>query len=651
MKKPIPFSRTSLVSFSFVVLLAFSCNSKKMELSVASPDQKIKVNMSVAKNGVPLYSVVYGEDTVILPSALGIKMEHEDFTSGLSLKTVSDVNVIHDEYQLHYGKRLNNSYTAHEKIYHFENAAGKAVDIIFRVSNDGIGFRYYFPGQTEEMKKIVEEKTSFHFTSNTKAWLQPMSKAKTGWRETNPSYEENYVQHVSAGTKSPIGEGWVYPALFNKGETWMLITETGLGRNYCGTKLISKSENAMKVGFPQEKEVFPGGPLNATSTLPWYSPWRVIAIGSLGTIIESTLGTDLADPAIEMDESFIKPGYASWSWAILKDNSVNYAVQKNFIDYAAKMNWAYCLVDVNWDTTIGYDSIAALSKYAQSKDVGLILWYNSSGDWNSTDYHPKSKLLTHEDRVAEFGRLKEMGIKGIKVDFFGGDGQSMIAYYHDIFQDAAKYGLLINCHGATLPRGWHRTYPNLMTIEAVKGFEFITFEQGNADRAPSHCAILPFTRNAFDPMDFTPMCLYKIPGVDRKTTSAFELALPVLFLSGIQHLAETPEGMSHVPGFVKTYLQNLPAQWDETKFIDGYPGKLVVLARRAGDVWHVVGINGEEKEKSLTLDLSFLGDGKKGILITDGEEDLSFIREEVAISDAFKINLKSAGGFVLKIKG
>jgi hypothetical protein len=314
------------------------------------------------------------------------------------------------------------------------------------------------------------------------------------------------------------------------------------------------------------------------------------------------------------------------------------------------MNWQYCLIDADWDRKIGYEKIKDLAEYAKTKNVGLLLWYNSAGDWNTVKYTPKNLLLTHENRIKEFSRLKEMGIKGIKIDFFGGDGQSVIKYYVDILKDAAQYGLMVNFHGATLPRGWHRTYPHLMTTEAVRGFEMVTFEQPDADKQPTHCAMLPFTRNAFDPMDFTPMNLYKIPTkVQRKTSSGFELALSVLFVSGIQHFAESPEGMAHVPENVKQFLRDLPAQWEDMKFIEGFPGKYAVLARKSGSKWYISGINAESTAKEISLNLSSFGK-KKATLITDGAEPLTFATENNIKTKTKQITIKPTGGFVLVLE-
>jgi hypothetical protein len=448
------------------------------------------------------------------------------------------------------------------------------------------------------------------------------------------------------------GAGWVFPALFNYGKYWVLISETASDRNYSGCRLKQHSAgNEFFIGFPQEAENFQNGPVNPELKLPWYTPWRIIVIGdSLKTIAESTLGTDLAEPLKLKDISFVKPGRASWSWITLKDDSIVYGVQKQFIDFAADMGWEYCLIDANWDTQIGYDKIKELAKYAKKKKVGLILWYNSAGNWNSVTFTPKDKLLTHEGRVKEFGRLKEIGIKGIKVDFFGGDGQSVMVYYQGIIEDAAQFGLIVNCHGATLPRGWQRRYPNLLTVEAVKGFEYVTFEQGNADLEPNHCCVLPFTRNVFDPMDFTPVCFTEVPNIKRVTTNGFELALSVIFTSGIQHFAQTPEGMAAVPDYVKDFMREIPSRWDDTRFIDGYPGKYVVIARRFKNSWYVGGINGENIEKNISLDLSFIK-SRKGVLITDGIDNRSFDMQKITIATGkpLGIRLKGNGGFVMKI--
>jgi alpha-glucosidase len=641
--------RTFLCLLSFVLGIA----SIRAQQVVLSPDGKIKATVYTGKEGKVSYSISYNGSEVLKESKLGLIREDADLSMSLQPAGVTPVKKIKDRYYSVNAKKSTLVYAANRRVFHFLGDGGSVMmDIIFQVSNDGVAFRYQLLDKSTIAKSITEELTTFHFPGDTKGWLQPMSKARSGWEHSNPSYEEHYLQGISVNDSSPIGEGWVYPALFKTGNTWMLITETGLGRTSCGTRLKTGSTDELKIAYPDSLEAFPGGKWKPYSTMPWTSAWRIVAIGSLKTIAESTLGTDLAQPGARIDTSFVKPGKASWSWIMSKDNFIVYDEQKKYIDFASAMNWQYCLVDVDWDTKIGYEKITELAAYAKTKNVGLLLWYNSSGDWNTTKYHPKSALLTHEQRVKEFSRLQSMGIKGVKIDFFGGDGQSMMNYYMDILEDAAPYKLLINFHGATLPRGWQRTYPHLMTTEAIRGFEMITFGQGDADKEASHCTLLPFTRNAFDPMDFTPMNLYKIPTQSkRKTSSAFELALSVVFLSGIQHFAESPDGMSHVPGYVKTFLQQLPVHWDDTRFIDGFPGKEVIIARRSGATWYIAGINGENVEKNWEIDLGFLKK-KKLDLITDGREELSFMQETQLLNPGKKlrIKVKAAGGFVVVVR-
>lgn len=631
----------------FVALLQKVNAQTKYEIS--SPDQSLKVNV-ILKDKQLFYQVSRNGAEVLNTSTLGLVSTDADFSKNLSLLSVSKSETVKDTYTLKNAKRLINNYAASKRVIHLENGDKKKLDVIFQVSNDGIAFRYYFPERDTKTSKLSAEKTSFHFFKSSKAWMQPMSVAKTGWESTNPSYEEYYKKEINVGTPAPTDAGWVYPALFNYKDTWLLVSETGLDGNYCATRLKQNSPDGnYEVGFPDQREAFTGQNVNPESTLPWYTPWRIIAIGSLKTITESTLGTDLAYPA----KSNINPdqfqlGKASWSWIILKDNSIKYDVQKKYIDFAADMKWEFCLIDVNWDTTIGFPKMQELADYAKSKNVGLILWYNSAGAWNTVKYTPKNKLNVKESRLQEFAMLQKMGIKGIKVDFFGGDGQSMIKYYLEIFEDAAKFGLSVNCHGATLPRGWQRTYPNLVTMESIKGMEFITFEQENANEEPAHATTIPFTRNVFDPMDFTPMSLNKLPNINLKTTSTFELALPILFHSGVQHLAETPEGMAKVPAFVKTFLQEFPASWTDTKLIDGYPGKFVVMARKAGNKWYIGGINGENAAKEVIFDTAKFG--KKAKLIVDGKEDQSFVQSELNTDTKTKVNMKPYGGFVLVVE-
>jgi hypothetical protein len=633
-----------------LLMFAIGCAPKRSNQRFASPDGRISLDFRVV-DGTPHYAVLLDGRPALQESKLGLVRDDEDFSTGLSLLSVTAPRRVEDHYEILTAKRRSNTYIANGRTFHLQTQGGKKLDIVFQISNDGVAFRYVFPERSDVIHAIKEEVTSFRMNPGTLAWLQPMSAAKSGWQRTNPSYEEYYQKEIAAGTPSPLGAGWVFPALFKSGDTWLLLSETSLGRGYCGARLRHESpDGEYAIGFPDPRETMNDQPVNPHSTLPWSTPWRLIVIGDLKTIAESTLGIDLAEkPTVSFDATGA-PGKSSWSWVLLGDRNTNFDTQKRFIDYAADMGWSYCLVDALWDVQIGYDRMKELADYASRKKIGLILWYNSNGSWNGAPQTPKDHMYPRENRIAEFEKLKAMGIKGLKVDFFGGDGQAVINYYIDILEDAAKYGLAINFHGATLPRGWQRTYPNLMTMEAIKGFEFVTFEQQNADNEPSHAATIPFTRNVFDPMDFTPVCLDRINGrVQRRTTSAFELALAVLFTSGIQHYAEIPEGMAKMPPYVQDFMKQVPAVWEDVRFIDGYPGQWVAIARKGNGRWYLAVINGEGREKAVSLDLSSIPGIRTLTLISDGDGSEHFTRRQTAIDAGKKLDLtlKPNGGAVV----
>jgi alpha-glucosidase len=637
--------------FSIFFILSFYASALCADrYTIKSPDTRISVAVWLTPNGEPAYSVVHSGSTVLKQSKLGIVRSDGDFSSNLTLDSVSDVQSVSDKYTLLHGKRLICTYSGNKRVFFLKNAVSQKLEIIFQVSNDGAAFRYHFPGETDSTVKIFKEVTSFHFDLSTKAFLQPCDDARTGWSYASPSYENYYQMDIPAGTIGPNQAGWVMPALFHFGKYWMSITETALDTNYCGSRLSQFSpDGEYAIQFPEPQESKSGGAVLPQSRLPWYTPWRIIAVtDNLADLVESTIETDLATPAQYNVSSWLQPGVSSWSWVILKDSATEYQTQRQFIDFAAAMHWKYCLIDALWDTQIGYDKVGQLVNYAKTKNVKILLWYNSAGDWNTTTLTPRDKLLTEKTRHAEFQKLKEMGVSGVKVDFFGGDGQSMIHYYIDILKDAAQYSLAVNFHGATFPRGWSRTYPNLMSMEAIRGEEYVTFGQYFADNQPSHCAVIPFTRNLFDPMDFTPVNFSGIPNEKRRTTGGFEIALSVIFTSGIQHIAETPAGMAAQKDFVQRYMSTLPDRWDDVKFIDGYPGKYVVLARKSGSAWYIAGINGENSPRTITLEVPFVSAGSKGVLIGDSDTEKDFIERKVDFSKPIQLILQPYGGFVIK---
>jgi alpha-glucosidase len=646
------FRQVALPCLAVLLLTTAHARAADGYRSVKSPNGRIELRFWVDAQGVPRYRAYLGGKEILAESRMGLVRDDEDFSRGLVLVSEGPLERVQDRYELLTSKRRLNAYVGQRRVFHLQTASGRKLQIIVQVSDDGVAFRYHFPERSEQAHRLVSEASSFRFLPGTRAYLQPVAVAKSGWAETNPSYEEIYETDIVVGTPSPSGVGWAYPALFQSGNTWLLVSETGLGRTYAGTRLQSTWRSPeYSVAFPSPLEGTRGGPVNPESTLPWLTPWRLIVIGDLATIVESSLGTDLADkPVTGAKTPPDAPGKASWSWPLLKDTKTELQTQKRFVDYAAEMGWRYTLVDALWEKQLGYDKLKELVDYARGKGVRILVWHNSAGDWNAAPYTPKDQMLTHESRVREFTRLKEIGVAGLKVDFFAGDGQSTIAYYHDILDDAAAYGFVMNFHGSTIPRGWHRTFPHLMTMEAVRGLESVTFDQRSAEHEPEHAAILPFTRNVFDPMDFTPVVLDRIEGIERRTSSAFELALSVLFTSGIQHYAEIPEGMAKAPDYVRDFLKQVPSIWEDVRFLAGEPGKYVVVARRGGGRWFIAGINAEKSARKLKLALSRLTLPASATLISDGDGgNLSFRKQNVALQGKkqLEIELRPRGGFVL----
>jgi hypothetical protein len=630
--------------------------------TLRSPDRRVAVDFSLNDQGAPVYWLKIDGEPVLAESRLGLTLGDVDFTGGLTLVGRSGVERVKETYELATAKRRLNTYEAKRRTYRLATAAGQRIDVVFQVSNDGVAFRYVFPEAGEAERVVLEDATSFHLPVGARAWLQPMSVAKTGWSRTNPSYEEYYQLDIAAGTPSTLGAGWVFPALFRTGKRWVLISEAGVGRGYCASRLRHESPGGeYRIGFPDARETIGAAPVGPRFTTPYTTPWRVIAAGELRTVVESTLGTDVADPAAA--GAFVPPtGLAAWSWPKRGDAQTTFPVQKEFIDYAAALGWRYCLIDALWDTQIGEGKLKELVAYARAKNVDVLVWYNSNGDWNDAFQTPKNRLLTRDAMRAEFAKLREIGVKGVKVDFFGGDGRAFMELYQDLMAEGAAAGLAMNFHGATLPRGWGRTYPNLLTTEAVRGYEFITFEQANADRAPSHVAMLPFARNVFDPMDFTPFCVDGPRKIKRRTSLGFELASTVVLTSGIQHIVETPDGLAKQPDYVRDFLRRVPAAWEETRFLAGEPGKLAVFGRLGADgVWRVAGINGEAVRKTVEVDLAVLvapgqrraklGGSMAYTLITDGV-DGGWVRSEGQLAGKtriLRVELLPAGGFVAEL--
>ena len=623
---------------------------------LTSPDGLVAVTVGVDA-GQAFYRVELAGRRLLDDSPLGLVTSQADLSQELSLTSASAVATVRHAYELQNGKTRQVDSSARRQSYTFTNSSGVQFSVVLEVSNDGVAFAYQLHGDQDEQVVVEQELTGFALPQKSRSFLHPMHQARSGWEETNPSYEAHYVLDRPVGEPSPDGQGWCFPALFHVPESgWLLVSETGVDGRYCGMHLAHKSTDGLyRVAFPQSAASLPIHPVHPTVAGHAQLPWRTIAVGrTLAPIVASTLATDLVEPLYELD-SPPTLGIAAWSWVFLKDSQTVEPIQRQFIDMAADMGWKHVLIDSMWDQQIGRERITELVEYARAKHVGILLWYNSNpagaDRWNNAPMTPKSRMHTPEVREQEMAWLEEIGVAGLKVDFFGGDKQAVMQLYDGLLRDGARHGLSINFHGTTLPRGWERMYPNFVTNEAVKGMEFITFEQGNADLQPEHCCVLPFTRNVVGPMDFTPVILSRRlqtdgKGPHRRTSDGFELALPVLFQSGVQHLGVTPDQLADQPAFVREYLSRVPTTWDETRLLDGYPGRYVALARRAGDTWFVAAINGTSAPLALALDLSF-ADANGWQQLTDGDHSVEENATAAASDGIVSLHLQAAGGAVL----
>ena len=580
--------------------------SVQADEKIVSPNGKVILTLSMDQ-GQPSYQVAYDGQTVIVPSVLGLVTNIGDYSQGLVQKTV-ETKAVKETYSLRNIKQSHVNYEATEAVATYEQDGQTVMDIIFRVSNRDVAFRYKIYPKKEARVCVVERETSsFVLPDGTTTFLCPQSKPMGGFARTSPSYETPYTTDDAMG-KNGWGEGYTFPCLFKAPTGWVLISETGTDGGYVGCRLLNETGGTYRIGFPQQGELNGVGSVTPAMSLPGETPWRTITVGPLANIMETTVPFDLVQQKYEASQDYIY-GKGSWSWIIGMDPSCNFDEQKRYIDFSAAMGYQSVLIDAFWDQQIGYEKIAELARYGKEKGVGIFLWYNSNGSWNDAFQTPIGKMNNSRIRREEMRWMQENGIRGIKVDFFGGDKQPMMQLYEDILADANDFGLLVIFHGCTLPRGWERMYPNYAASEAVLASENLHFGQGACDAEARNATIHAFVRNTVGSMDFGGSALNKRYSADnqhgtvRKTSDVYALATAVLFQSAVQHFALAPNNLADAPAWAIDFMKRVPTTWDEVKLIDGYPGKYVIMARRCGTKWYVVGINADEQplKKMVTL--------------------------------------------------
>ena len=600
---------------------------------LGSPDGKLSVRLEQTPDSRILYSVEYDGKTMLSPSPLGLVAQDCDYSR--LVYTGEERKVVKVDYRL---DRIKTSHVSHDAVRymtHFKTPEGRLLDIEWHLSDNDVAFRYSIPRDTDTGSiRVMREETCFDFPEGTTTYLCPQSDAMIGWKRTKPSYEEYYRNAAPLGEKSEFGHGFTFPCLFNTPGGWVLVSETGVDSRYCGSRLDDYAEGSgYRVAFPMPEENNGNGTVEPAFALPGCTPWRTITVGTdLAPIVETTIAFDVVEPRFESTRSY-EFGKSTWSWIVWQDASCNYDDQKTYIDFASELGYPYCLIDAFWDQNIGRDRIEELSRYARSKGVSLFLWYASSGWWNDISQSPVHIMSDPIARKKEMRWLESIGVKGIKVDFFGGDKQETMRIYESILSDADDCGIMVIFHGCTLPRGWERMYPNYVGSEAVRASENLVFSQYECDIEAVNATLHPFIRNSVGCMEFGGTFLNKrlnranghpdargrIGGTERKTSDAFQLATAVLFQNPIQNFALTPNNLEDAPAAAIEFMREVPTTWDETRYIAGTPSKDAVIARRCGSTWYVGAVNAVDKTLELDVNgiVAALGGSSAEAIYTD----------------------------------
>lgn len=650
----------------FIVLFAFLQANFSIAQSwqVSSPDGKIRaIIQQLSIDGSLQYNVDYIENnlpqTIIEPSKLGLTRIDESFYQNLTYEN-SNSAIIDENYSMIIGKKKQLRNNANELTLNFHNSNNAKLQIIFRAYNDGITFRYRFPETSSNTFYVTEDNSTFQLpSSNGKAWVQ-------GYDDFRPVYEKLFQNGVAINQPLNQFNGLAFPALFQTQNAWILLTEADLHDNFYGSHLAQYQGNgtySLATPSPSDGN---GYSSLASSTLPWTMPWRVIMIGKqVSTVVESSLVEHVSESSQIPITTWIQPGLSAWSWWSSLDSPTDFVKMKNFVDFTADFNLPYFLVDVGWTLMGNGGNANDLINYANSKNVKLWLWYNSGGPTNDYGDQPRDLMNTQSIRRQEFARIHALGIKGVKIDYFQSDKQEVVKFYIDILRDAADYQLMVNFHGSIIPKGWSRTYPNLVSMEAVKGSEAYIFDGDNfRPNAPAHHTILPFTRNVIGSMDFTPSIIGEGRGVVHYTTDVHEIALLNIFECGQTHLVDRAASYTGLPILAKTLISSLPTTWDETHLVEGYPGTHVVFARRKGENWYISGINGENQVRNLTLSLPFIntGDYTKQLLsdgdLTASNDDYPTARVintsetpyQIQLGNNIAQTMQPYGGFLMVLK-
>ena len=665
-----------LIAFAALLLSAVTLMAETKTMPSVGNSMELTISDD---GGLATYSVTYDGVQVLTSSRLGFEADYGDFTKGLKM---GEIKTQFRDATIFVKGGPKRKVNAVRYTVPFINAKGQQMSVVFHVADNCVAYCYEIPrpGENPKCAVIRREVSSFNFPEGTTTFLCPQIGPMTGWERTKPSYEEDYKVDQPMAVKSQFGQGYTFPCLFKAplpspqlggsskagknssplGEDgrglWVLVSEVGVDGSYVGSHLSDYStETGYTIAFPQAGENNGIGSAFAGIPLPYTTPWRTIVIGaSLKPIVESKYGLPSLERKYEPSTDY-KPGRYTWSWLVWQDESINYDDQVQFVDLAAKMGFEYCLVDNWWDQRIGRDKIEELSKYAQGKGVSLMLWYNSNGYENDAPQTPRDCMSTAIARDREMAWLQKIGVKGIKVDFFGGDKQQTMQLYEDILFDANRYGLQVIFHGCTMPRGWELMYPNYVASEAVLASENVFFTESHAKSEAFELTMHPFIRNAMGPMDWGGTIMNKYLSRDNKsrhrryTTDIFEMAAAITTQTRIQCIAMQPNNLEELPQFELDFLRQVPTTWNDTRFLDGYPGKYVVLARRNGDNWYVAGLNAEPQAKTLTIEMKEWAGQTVNYYVDDPKKGPQLRQLKIDKKGQTKVTMQPNGGIILTI--
>ena len=657
------------------ILLLGALGAQAGNYTVKSPDGKLAVNVS-CEGGKASYTVDYEGKRMLSPSALGLVANYGDFSQKLSMGALKGGEVRHLSYNMSRIKKSHIRKDAVEATIGFLNEKKDSMTLHLHVSNNDIAYKYEMSRPKKDNPKAViiyNEVSGFNFPEKTTTFLCPQITPMTGWERTKPSYEEEYTPDAQMNVKSQFGVGYTFPCLFKVGsDGWVLVSETGVSSAYPGSRLSDyEPGKGYTIAFPQKGENNGFGSEYAGIPLPGETPWRTITVGSsLAPIVETTIPYDVVEPLYEASQQY-KPSRYTWSWLIWQDGSINYDDQVKMIDVAAAQGYEAILVDNWWDKQIGRKRIEELSKYAQSKKVSLMLWYNSNGFENDAPQTPRQIMNNAIARKKEMAWMKKIGVVGIKVDFFGGDKQETMKLYEDILSDANDYGLEVIFHGCTLPRGWERMYPNYVSSEAALASENVYFTDYHAKKEAFEMTMHPFSRNAVASFDWGGVMMNKYFSKDNKsrhqrfTSDIFEMATAITNQSSVNCICLYPNNLQDVPQWELDWLKNVPTDWEDTRFVAGYPTKYAVIARKAGNQngsgaalsagkWFVGGLNATDKPLALTLDLPMFA-GKTVTYLTDqpkkkGEKFFTSVKKTLKVGKdgKAKVVIQPNGGIIIE---